>query len=87
MSLALIEEAILEVLLTRRPSGPPIRSVEDILDVYMNNLDFLDETIKSSGTIVESVDEHPLDWDRLRDANDSYTSILLDPDKEITIRD
>ena len=78
---------MLEVLLKRRPSGPPISSLEDILDVSMNNLDFLDETIKSSGTIVESVEEHPLDWDRLRDADDSYTSILFDPDREITIRD
>ena len=81
MSLASFEEAMLEVLLKRIPSGPPIRSVEDILDVSMNNLDFLDETIKSSGTIIESVEEHPLDWDRLRDANDSYTSILFYPDR------
>jgi hypothetical protein len=54
----------------------------------MNNLDFLDEEIESNGTIiVESVDEHPLDWGRLRDANDSYSSILFDPNREITIRD
>ena len=72
MSLALYEEAILEVLLTRRPSGLPIRSEEDIIRISMNNLDFLDEDILSNGTIiVESVDEHPLDWGRLRDANDS----------------
>ena len=82
MSLALFEEAIFEVLLTRRPSGPPIRSVEDILDVSMNNLDFLDETIKSRGTIVESVDDYPLVWDRLRDANESNTlSCLTQIDK------
>ncbi len=88
MPLALYEEAILEVLLTRRPSGPPIRSEEDISRISMNNLDFLDEEIKSRGTtIVESVDKHPLDWGRLRDANDSYSSILFDPNREITIID
>ena len=71
MSLALFEEAIFKVLLTRRPSGQPIRPEEDIIPISMNNLDLLDETIKSRGTIVDSVDEHPLDWGRLRDANDS----------------
>jgi hypothetical protein len=45
MSLALFEEAIIEVLLTRRPSGPPMRPEEDIIRVSINNLDFLDETI------------------------------------------
>ena len=70
MSLALFEEAIFEVLLTRRPSGQPIRPEKDIIPISMNNLDLLDETIKSRGTIVDSVDEHPLDWGHLRDAND-----------------
>ncbi len=49
----------------------------------MDYLDFLDEEIKSRGTIVEPAGERQsLDWNRLRDANDDYDSILVDPNQE-----
>jgi hypothetical protein len=74
-------------LFTKPPSGPPIRPEEDFITVDMDNLDFMDEEIKSSGTIVESVDERPLDWKRLYDADDDYDEILFDPNREIVVRD
>ncbi len=50
----------------------------------MDSLDFLNDETKELGTIVESVDEmHPLDWDRLRDANDDYDSILITPNGKL----
>ena len=48
----------------------------------MDNLDFMDEEVESRGTIVESVEEKPLDWKRLYDANDDYDSFLVDPNRE-----
>jgi hypothetical protein len=33
------------------------------------------------GTIVTLVEDKRLDWERLRDANDSYNSILVDPER------
>jgi hypothetical protein len=38
------------------------------------------------GTFI-SVDDTQLDWDRLRDANDSYTSILFDPNRVIVLKE
>ena len=50
----------------------------------MTNLDFLSEEIElEEPMIVEYVGDRPsLDWDRLRDANDDYDSILVDPNRE-----
>ena len=53
----------------------------------MDNLDFLSEEIQSRGTIVESVDERPLDWKRLYVTNDDYDEILFDPNREILVGD
>ena len=86
-SLVRFEEAILEILFSRPPSGPPIRPEEDFLEVSMNNLNFLEEEINSRGTIVESVDERPIDLKRLYDANDDYDEILFDANREIVVRD
>ena len=47
----------------------------------MDNLDFLEEEIKSQGTKVESVDERPIDLKRLYDANDDYDEILFDANR------
>ncbi len=53
----------------------------------MDNLDFLEDEILSRGTIVESVDERPIDLKRLYDADDDYDEILFDPNREIVVRD
>jgi hypothetical protein len=63
-------------------------SMEDFIRVPMDSLSFLSQDIEQhEPTIVVEEDSHPLDWDRLRDANDSYASILFDPDREIVVRD
>ncbi len=33
--------------------------------------------VDESGIVIESFFDKELDWDRLRDCNDSYTSILI----------
>jgi hypothetical protein len=54
----------------------------------MDSLSFLSEDIKANETVVsEEQDRHRLDWDRLRDANDSYEEILFDPNRVIDVRD
>ncbi len=53
----------------------------------MDNLDFLEEEIQSRVTIVESVDERPINLNRLYDANDDYDKILFDPNREVVVRD
>ncbi len=74
-----MDEAILEILF-RKPAGPPIRIEEDFIEVSMDNLDFMSEDIGyHEPSIVVEEDMHPLDWDRLRDANDDYDSILIKP--------
>jgi hypothetical protein len=79
--------AVLEVLFIR-PAGPLMRSVEDFINVNMNSLSFLSQdNEQSEPTIVIEEDSHPLDWDRLRDANDDYDSILFDQNREIVVRD
>ncbi len=63
-------------------------SIEDFINVPMNSLSFLSQNIEQrEPTIVVEEDNHPLDWDRLRDANDSYAEILFDPNREIVVRD
>ena len=56
-------------------------SIEDFINVPMNSLSFLSQNIEQRDTtiVVEEEDSHPLDWDRLRDANDDYDSILITP--------
>ncbi len=54
----------------------------------MNSLSFLSQNIEQrEPTIVVEEDSRPLDWDRLRDANDSYTSMLFEPNREIVVKD
>ena len=72
------EEAILEILFTR-PVGPLKRSIEDFITVRMTNLD-MPEIQDHDPTIVEYAGDRPsLDWNRLRDCNDDYDSILITP--------
>ncbi len=63
-------------------------SIEDFIHVPMDSLFFLSQsTAQREPTIVVEKDSHPLDWDHLRDPNDSYASILFDPNREIVVRD
>ena len=62
-------------------------SVADFITVNMDSLSFLSEDIEANETIVSEKDSHPLDWDRLRDANDDYDEILFYPEREIVLKD
>jgi hypothetical protein len=73
-------------MLFTRPAGPPMMSVADFITVSMNRLSFLSQNIEADETIVVEEDSHPLDWDRLRDANDDYDTILFYPEREIVIK-
>jgi hypothetical protein len=42
---------------------------------------------EANQTIFVEEDSQPLDWDRLRDANDDYDSILFYPEREIVFKD
>ena len=64
-----------------------MRSIEDFLNIPMNSLSFLSESIEARETIVVEEVRHPLDWGRLRDANDDYDSILFYPEREIVLKD
>ncbi len=78
--------AVLEVLFIR-PAGPLMRSIEDFIHVPMISLSFLSQkSERREPTIVVEEDSHPLDWDRLRDANDDYDSILFAPNREIVVK-
>ena len=57
----MIEEALLETLIIRPPSRPPIRPEEDFIEVRITNLDFLSKDIESNETIVLEKDSHPID--------------------------
>jgi hypothetical protein len=58
MSFGVYEEAILKVLLTKTPSGPTIRPEEIFFDIWMNDLNFLDEYIQNhEPTFVKAFDE------------------------------
>ena len=55
-------------------------SIEDFIHVPMDSLSFLSQNIEQrEPTIFVEEDRHPLDWDRLQDANDDYDSILITP--------
>ena len=62
-------------------------SIEDFITVPMDTLSFLSQNIEANQTIVVEEDSHPLDWDRLRDANDDYDSILFYPEREIVLKE
>ena len=53
----------------------------------MDSLSFLDQNIEANETIVVEEDTHPLDWDRMRDANDDYDSILFFSKREIVLKE
>ena len=75
------------VILFKRPAGPLIMSIEDLITVPLDSLSFLSQNIEANHTIVIEEDSHPLDWDRLRDANDDYDEILLYPEREIVLKE
>ena len=62
-------------------------SIADFITVPMDTLSFLSQNIEANQTIVVEEDSHPLDWDRLRDANDDYDSILFYPEREIVLKE
>jgi hypothetical protein len=62
-------------------------SVADFITVNMGSLSFLSQNIEANQTIVVEEDSHPMDWDRLRDANDDYDSILFYPEREIVLKE
>jgi hypothetical protein len=62
-------------------------SIADFITVPMGSLSFLSQNIDANHTIVVEEDSHPLDWDRLRDANDDYDSILFYPEREIVLKE
>jgi hypothetical protein len=62
-------------------------SIADFITVPMDTLSFLSQNIEANKTIVVEEDSHPLDWDRLRDANDDYDSILFYPEREIVLKE
>ncbi len=61
-------------------------SVADFITVNMDSLSFLSEDIEANETIVSEKDSHPLDWSRLRDANDDYDEILFYSQREIVLK-
>ncbi len=62
-------------------------SIADFITVPMDTLSFVSQNIEANKTIVVEEDSHPLDWDRLRDANDDYDSILFYPEREIGLKE
>ncbi len=62
-------------------------SIKDFITVRMDSLSFLSQNIEANKTIVVEEDSQPLDWDRLRDANDDYDSILFYPEREIVLKE
>lgn len=77
--MSITEESILGILFT--PAGPPRRSVENFNYDSMNRLTMSEAQIRD-GTIVELVEDSPVDLKRLYDPNDSYDSLLVDPNRE-----
>ncbi len=85
-TLVTYDAAIMSILFVI-PVGPPLMSIEDFLNFSMNSLSFLSKNIEANETIVVEEDSHPLDWDRLRDANDDYDSILFYSEREIVLKE
>jgi hypothetical protein len=74
-------------MLFTRPAEPIMMSIDDFINVPMSTLSFLSQKIEANETILVEEDSHPLNWDRLRDANDDYDSILFYPEREIVLKD
>ncbi len=75
-----------EIRQTTQVLGPLITEVETIPEEDMDSLDFMDRKIVVDETGIDEQDadtftlgssRRELDWDRLRDCNDSYSSILI----------
>ncbi len=66
-----------EIRQTQQVLGPLIESFEGISYDSMESLSFLDREIvvDETGFDDKSDDDSKLDWDRLRDCNDSYIEI------------
>jgi hypothetical protein len=47
----------------------------------MDTLSFLSQNIEANETVVVEEDNNLLDWERLRDSNDDYDSILFHPER------
>ena len=62
-------------------------AIEDFITIRMDSLSFLSQNIEVNQTIIVLEDSHQLDWDRLRDANDDYDTILFYPEREIVLKD
>ncbi len=62
-------------------------SIADFITVNMGSLSFLNLDVEANQTIVVEEDSHSLDWDRLRDANDDYDTILFYPERKIVLKD
>ena len=62
-------------------------AIEDFITVRMDSLSFLSQNIEANQTIIVLEDSNQLDWDRLRDANDDYDTILFYPEREIVLKD
>ncbi len=56
-------------------------SIADFITIYMNSLSFLSQKIEANQTIVVEEGSVLLEWDRLRDANDDYDTILFYPER------
>jgi len=66
-----------------------MRSIEDFIEVDMENLSFLSDTVEVEPTIVveEENNRLSLDWNRLRNSRDDYDEILVYADREIVLED
>ncbi len=62
-------------------------SIADFITVPMDSLSFLSQNVEARETIAVEEESHPLDWDRLRDANDDYDSILFYPERQIVLKE
>ncbi len=62
-------------------------SIADFITVRLDTLSFLNKDFEANQTIVVDEDCHPLDWERLRDSNDDYDSILFYPEREIVLKE
>ena len=62
-------------------------SIADFITVNVGSFSFLSEDVEANQTIFVEEVSHPLDWDRLRDANDDYDSILFYPEREIVLKE
>ena len=79
--------AVLEYLF-KRPPGPSLSSIEDFLRVAMHDLADQEVVVDETGieeVTPETFDRQRIDYERLRDANDDYDSILFYSKREIKV--